>query len=105
MKTASITLITFLLFLTALNLTQALQPKTQPIAPKTVLGESTNIPETQYWEDIIKDYPNYLPAYLELINLNLNSGNLDQAKNLMIKAKALNPNSEELKNLELRINH
>lgn len=68
---------------------------------KTVLAEQEEKPdEENYLETLIQNSPNYFPAYLELIKINLEKGNLPYAKNLFSKAILLNPNSEELRELQ-----
>jgi hypothetical protein len=72
-----------------------------------VLGSEINIQknnelikEKDYWENIVGQNSTYLPGYIELANLNLELGDRNSAIINLIKARQINPNSNEVKHLE-----
>jgi hypothetical protein len=92
----------FLLFLVGENLQSYL-------SERQILGAGVNIKiqknnellqEKNYWESIVFQNPSYLPGFIELTNINLELGNRDSAIINLIKARQINPNSEEIKRLE-----
>ncbi len=56
--------------------------------------------EKIYWENIVSQNPSYLPGYIELVNISLEVGDRNSAIINLIKARQINPNSEEVKSLE-----
>jgi hypothetical protein len=73
---------------------------------QSVLGAEANIQknndllkEKAYWENMIAKNSAYFPGYIELANLNLELGDRNSAIINLIKARQINPNSEEVKYL------
>ncbi len=92
----------FLLFLVGENLHSYL-------FGEQVLGADVNIKiqknyellkEKEYWDSVVLQNPSYLPGYIELININLELEDRNSAIINLIKARQINPNSEEVKSLE-----
>jgi hypothetical protein len=53
-----------------------------------------------FWEGFLKQNPTYLKGWLELTNLEIERGNKAAANLYLEKAKSIEPNSEEIKQLE-----
>jgi len=94
--------VVLLLFVAGFNLESFL-------ADKRVLGLKTQnrIDEQQllkeqklYWEEFLAENPTYLDGWIELANIELKLGNLEEAKLSLDKAKAIGPNSSKVKALE-----
>lgn len=92
----------FLLFLAGENLRSFL-------FRNQVLGAEINIQfqknnellqEKEYWENFVSQNPSYLPGYIKLVNINFELGDRNSAIINLIKARQINPNSEEVKSLE-----
>ena len=56
--------------------------------------------EMQFWQGIIKTYPNYRDGYFRLATLEYELGNRNKAKEYVQKALELDPNFEEGRRLE-----
>lgn len=48
-----------------------------------------------YWEDFLAENPTYFDGWIELANIDLKLGNLEEAKLSFEKAKTINPNSSK----------
>lgn len=72
--------------------------------PNTVLGAKTqNLgPEDQgvYWQNLLNQYPNYIEGWIELSKIEFKAGNRTEAIKDLTKAKDIDPNSSEIKDLE-----
>lgn len=53
-----------------------------------------------YWKEFLAENPTYLDGLIELANIELKLGNLEEAKLSLEKAKAISPNSSKVKYLE-----
>lgn len=53
--------------------------------------------QADYWEDVIRENPTYLDAYVELAQIELARENEERAVDLIEFANSLDPNSEKLK--------
>jgi len=56
-----------------------------------VLGEATTN-QILYWEEFLKENPNYLPGWIEYSKLTKDSGLLEKNKEALEKIKGLDPN-------------
>ncbi len=66
-----------------------------------VLGVSIRQEENQrYWKEIVKDYPDYRDAYIQLASIAYEKGNKDEAREYIKSAVALDPNNPIVKKLE-----
>lgn len=72
--------------------------------PNKVLGASSkNVKaeeEKSYWQELLSQYPNYIEGWIELAKVELKSGNHPAAIYALNKAKEIDPNSQEIKELE-----
>lgn len=84
------------------------------IKGRRVLGSQIELEERQllsqkeqkkYWENFLKENPNYLPGWLELTNIYLEEGEVENARESLSKAKKINPNSPEVKDLQKRLSY
>jgi len=70
----------------------------------SVLGANTSASEDVnsilFWEEYLKENPNYFPALAELAKLQLESGNLPGYEETVEKIQRLNPNSRFVKYLK-----
>ena len=66
-----------------------------------VLGEKSDKLENDklFWQEFVFDNPTYLDGWIMLTKVNLELGNLEEAKAALEKARTLNPNSEEITEL------
>ncbi|MEK7112191.1 MAG: tetratricopeptide repeat protein [Patescibacteria group bacterium] len=87
----------FLLFIAGFNFENFL-------ASKRVLGTETQnqIYEQEllkyqkiYWKDFLAENPTYFDGWIELAQIELKLGNLEEAKLSFEKAKTINPNSSK----------
>lgn len=71
-----------------------------------VLGASSQAAgqdKISFWQDLVTKYPTYMEGWVELAKLEIKSGNLQQATFYLEKAKEIDPNSNEVKQLETAI--
>jgi hypothetical protein len=91
----------FILILTVFNISQN--------RFKQVLGASTEAPpetlsQIESWNSYLQKHPSYLSGYLEIATLENSYGNKEEALRVILKAKTINPNDNQLKLLEEQIN-
>lgn len=93
-----------LLFLSSFNLNSFL-------VSKKVLGASVEASQNEelqrqktYWENFLSGNPTYLDGWLELAQIELKLGDLGYALGALNTAKAINPNSEKVKEVEKNLN-
>ncbi len=68
-----------------------------------VLGLSSQVAsqdEISFWQDLTARYPNYLEGWVELTKLEIKARNTQQAILYLHKAKEIDPNSNEVKQLQ-----
>lgn len=53
-----------------------------------------------YWKEFLAENPTYLDGLIELANIELKLGNLEEARLSFEKAKGIGPNSSKVKDLE-----
>ena len=58
-----------------------------------------------YWEEFLGENPTYLDGWIELANINIELGAPDEARLSLRKAKEVNPNSPQVKDLEEKLNY
>ena len=73
-------------------------------APSDLLASWQHAPARElerqrYWEEIIKQYPDYRDAYVELAALLYKQGNVAEAKTYLLAAEALDPNNVSIQKL------
>jgi hypothetical protein len=91
--------ILILLSLTTINVYKIFNPKAPEV--KTVLAKTADInDERQFWINFLSSNPEYVPGILELTRIEKNLGNNDNAQKLFLKAKAINPNDDKVKETE-----
>lgn len=92
-----LSIIFFLICLVLVNL------ENQKTAQK-VLGTQTQLKMTaenlQIWEQIVEKRPDYFDGWLHLVTIYYQTGNLNQAREALKKAKELAPTNEIVVNLE-----
>jgi hypothetical protein len=62
-----------------------------------------NSAKIEFWNNFLILHPKYFEGWIELCNLELKSGNLEAANVAYANAFQINPNSEELKILRLKL--
>lgn len=67
-----------------------------------VLGERSDQlnEDKRFWQDFVSDNPTYLDGWIMLTKVNLELGNLEEAKVAFEKARIINPNSEKVSELK-----
>lgn len=69
-----------------------------------VLGATTQATSVQkeiaFWQDLVGKYPNYLDGWVELAKMEIKAGNPSSALPYLDKAREIDPNSGEVKQLE-----
>ena len=88
--------IVFLLFLSFLNVNFYFKQNED----KVLSAQEEAFNEEEYWINFLKDNSNYLPGYLELTKIQIKNGDINKARQTILKAKELNPNSPEIIKLE-----
>jgi len=75
---------------------------------RNVLGASSQRATTQeeilYWQNLVAKYPNYLSGWVELAKLEIKSRDNKAALSYLDRAKEIDPNSSEVRNLESALN-
>jgi hypothetical protein len=56
--------------------------------------------EEEYWLNFLELNPSYFPGYVELVRIQTSKGKINEARQTILKAKELNPNSPIIMNLE-----
>ena len=66
-----------------------------------VLGERSDQlnEDKRFWQEFVSDNPTYLDGWVMLTKVNLELGNLEEAKVAFEKARTINPNSDEISKL------
>ena len=71
-----------------------------------VLGVDTNLePRKNYWNKLLETSPEYLPGWIELVEIELELENKDNAGKALQKAIDINPNSLEIITLIPEVNN
>lgn len=69
-----------------------------------VLGAEANIVQIEseqvFWENFLQENPGYFEGWIELAKIAYELGNKDCAIEALNSAKAINPNSDKIENLE-----
>jgi tetratricopeptide (TPR) repeat protein len=82
-----------LLTLISININKA-------ITRQKVLGTSINASplqnEKSYWQKMVSDNPTYIDGYLELAKVDVELGNINEARSYIEKALSLDPNSPKI---------
>ena len=60
--------------------------------------------DSRYWKEFLTQHPTYFPGWIELTKYYLSTGNISQAKGVLNKARSIDPNSNEVFNLEAQLN-
>lgn len=94
--------VVFLLFVAGFNLENFLAGKrVLGLKTQNQIGEQELLKEQKsYWEDFLAENPTYLDGWIELANIELKLGKLEEAKLSLDKAEAISPNSSKVKALE-----
>jgi hypothetical protein len=80
------------------------------IRNKKILGAKTDITQTKesnlatkkvYWESFLNSNPTYQDGWINLAKTDFELGNKEAGISALMKAKAINPNSEKIKELEI----
>lgn len=58
------------------------------------------IQEKNFWEKIVSENPTYLDGWLELAKINYKLGDMGYAQGALNTARAIDPNSDKIENLE-----
>jgi cytochrome c-type biogenesis protein CcmH/NrfG len=75
------------------------------LSPKKVLGTQTEAKieelknlrtEEKYWEDFLVKNPTYLDGWIELTRIEIEIGNNTKAKEVLAKAREIDPNSPKI---------
>jgi hypothetical protein len=93
---------TFILFLTLYNI-DLLYSEKKVLGTKVeanIQKQNDLIKEQNYWVEFLARNSTYLPGYIELAKIDLELGDKNSAFITIQKAHEINPNSEEVKNLE-----
>lgn len=87
-------LVIFLLFIAGFNFENFLAGKrVLGIETQNQIYEQKLLKEQRlYWKEFLAENPTYLDGWVELANIELKLGNLEEAKSSFEKAKAINPN-------------
>lgn len=81
--------VALLLLLALFNLHAYFHPKDK----KDVLGAfDESVYEKEFWYDFLKDEPEYLPGWVELVRLEKETGNINGFEKSLIKVFELDPN-------------
>ncbi len=90
----------FLLFLASFNFNSFL--KTSQVLGVTTENTKGSSLESQkvYWENFLSKNPTYLDGWIELSIIELNLGDKNYALGAFNTARAINPNSQSVKDLE-----
>jgi hypothetical protein len=94
-----ISLVLCLLSVSILNLTLYLY---LPIKTVEAKQDNTN-KQVLFWNNFMYDNPTYFKGWIELSNLKLKQGNLAEAKYYYGKAFEINPNSDDLAILKIKL--
>ena len=76
-----------------------------PKAPRSVvLGESIELKnEADYWMGFLENNPSYTTGWLELAKIQIKLGQTENAKRSLENAKKIDPNLEEIYNIEYQL--
>ena len=88
----------FLLFIAGFNFEKFLasQRRVLGIETQNQIYEQELLKEQKiYWENFLAENPTYFDGWIELANIDLKLGNLEEAKLSFEKAKTINPNSSK----------
>lgn len=85
-----------LLLLSGLNLNSYLIRQKVLGTKAAVPSESTITQEKLFWENFLKENPTYFDGWIELAKINIKLGNQNEARDALLKAEKINPNSDKL---------
>ena len=59
--------------------------------------------DKEFWNNFLQENPDYFEGWIELTGLYVESEEFDLARLALDKARQINPNSKEIRNLEERL--
>lgn len=71
--------------------------------PKPVLAKTNNYAGVEFWQNFLALHPTYFNGWVELSSLQIQNGDLEAARESYSHAFRINPNSEELIILKLKL--
>jgi len=76
------------------------------LGSKTQIEESASIKlaaDKEFWNNFLQENPDYFEGWIELTGLYVESEEFDLARLALDRARQINPNSKEIRNLEERL--